>query len=148
MARTSLKLTSDGYKRVDKARQSRGWNKTSPDWKQQCGISQSTLSRFLNKKPISLQNFISVCKAVGIEDWQSIADFERSIDSTIVLNHPTLSKKQILDITEPRYSLTITGIFTEQQRLQVDGIVTLLEKLLSNPYIIVQGKDNDNKSGG
>ncbi|BDA71703.1 hypothetical protein CAL7716_058690 [Calothrix sp. PCC 7716] len=145
MARTSLRLTSDGYERVDEARQSKGWNKTSSEWMQQCGISQSTLSRFLNKKRISLQNFIAACKAVGIDDWRSIAD----IDSTLVPNTDILSKKKPSETAEPRYSLTITGIFTENQRLQVDGIIALLEKLLINSsYIIVQGKDNDSKLGG
>jgi transcriptional regulator with XRE-family HTH domain len=143
MARTSPKLTSDGYERVDEARQSKGWNKTSPEWVQQCGISQSTLSRFLNQKRISLQNFIALCEAVGIDDWKSVAD----LDSTRVSNPDIFSKKKSSEIAEPRYCLTINGIFTENERFQVRGIIALLEKLLTNPYIIVQGKDNDSKLG-
>lgn len=71
----SVKASEEGLKRVDRARKRMGWSKTrSKTWWLQANVSQATLRRFW-KQPISLDGFISICKAVGIEDWQEIVDW-------------------------------------------------------------------------
>lgn len=39
------------------------------------GIAQSTVSHFLNGKPVDYANFIEICRGLG-QEWRDIADFE------------------------------------------------------------------------
>lgn len=145
MTRTTHRLTNEGLIKIDKARQLKGWNKTSKKWIDESMSSESTLKRFLRGDAISAENFIKLCQAVGIEDWHNLVDWEKDIDSTKVHVHQNLSSNEISETAKPRYSLTITGIFTEDQQLQIRGILIALKKLLSNSQIIIQGKDNGNE---
>jgi hypothetical protein len=71
----SVKASEAGLKRVNLARRRMGWTKTrSKVWWLEANVSQATLRRFW-KQSISLDGFISICKAVGIEDWQEIVDW-------------------------------------------------------------------------
>ncbi|BAZ18642.1 hypothetical protein NIES4071_105270 (plasmid) [Calothrix sp. NIES-4071] len=114
--------------------------------------SESTLKKFLRGDAISAEHFIKLCQVVGIEDWYKLVDWDKNIatDSTKVPKNLTLSTNQISEITKPQSSLTITGIFTEDEQLQINGILVALKKLLSNSQIIIKGKDKDNEdeSGG
>lgn len=42
-------------------------------------ISQSTVSNFLNGKPVDYLNFIEICRVLGL-DWQAVADLEPSTE--------------------------------------------------------------------
>jgi transcriptional regulator with XRE-family HTH domain len=44
------------------------------------GIAQSTVSHFLNGKPVDYANFIEICRGLG-QEWRDIADFEDKCDS-------------------------------------------------------------------
>ena len=71
----SVKASDDGLQRVDRARRRMGWTKTrSKRWWLDANVAQATLRRFW-KQRISLDGFIAICKAVGIEDWQEIVDW-------------------------------------------------------------------------
>lgn len=72
----SLRASTAGLALVDKARQRRGWTKTSTAcWWQDAHTSKATLRRFWQKERIQRQIFIALCAAVGIEDWQAIVDW-------------------------------------------------------------------------
>ncbi|BDA71702.1 hypothetical protein CAL7716_058680 [Calothrix sp. PCC 7716] len=108
---------------------------------------EPTLKKFLKGDAISVDHFIKLCQLVGIEDWCKLVDGDKDIatDSTRVSNHVRLSANQISEIAKPQSSLTITGIFTEDEQLQITGILIALKELLSRSQIIIQGKDKDNE---
>lgn len=71
----SIQATKEGLKIVDQKRTVKGWTKTTITWLDEAGkIGKSTLERFWQGKPIRQENFVAICKAVGIDDWKSIAD--------------------------------------------------------------------------
>jgi predicted NACHT family NTPase len=70
-------VSEEGLKIFEQARIANGLNKTvggkeSPWFK--LGIGKSTLDRFRKRKAIKHENFIAICKAAGIDDWEKIAD--------------------------------------------------------------------------
>lgn len=78
----SLKASPAGLIIVDKARQRRGWTKTSTAcWWQDAHTSKATLRRFWQGERIQRDIFIAICQAVGISDWSEIADLS-DIDLT------------------------------------------------------------------
>ncbi|WP_427159724.1 NB-ARC domain-containing protein [Aliinostoc sp. HNIBRCY26] len=71
----SLKASKTGLEIVDKARKRLGWTKTSTArWWQDAHTSRATLRRFWQGDRIQQEIFIAICQAVGIKDWQSIAE--------------------------------------------------------------------------
>lgn len=72
----SLKASTAGLTIVDKARQRLGWTKTSTArWWQDAHTSKATLRRFWQGERIQRDIFIAICQAVGISEWEAIADF-------------------------------------------------------------------------
>ncbi len=72
----SIQASETGLQQVDAARRKKGWTKRASAWCDAAGkISASTLDRFWAKKPISQEYFVAICQAVGIDDWEAIADF-------------------------------------------------------------------------
>ncbi|MEC4805108.1 MAG: NB-ARC domain-containing protein [Jaaginema sp. PMC 1079.18] len=78
----TLKASKQGLAQVDRARQRQGWTKTrTPAWWDAAYTTQATLKRFWRGIAIQRENFIAICQAVGIEDWQQIAEFaEAEVD--------------------------------------------------------------------
>ncbi|HBB31865.1 MAG TPA: LuxR family transcriptional regulator [Cyanobacteria bacterium UBA8803] len=77
----SLKASAQGLEIVDRARKRMGWTKTrTVTWWQTANTSQATLKRFWRGLAIQQENFIDICKAVGLDSWQGIA--ERTTDGT------------------------------------------------------------------
>jgi WD40 repeat protein len=70
----AIKASAIGLEVVDRARQLKGWNKTGVPWQVAADVSRSTLDRFWMQKPIKQQNFVAICVAVGVTDWQQVAD--------------------------------------------------------------------------
>jgi tetratricopeptide (TPR) repeat protein len=70
----TVRASEVGLQRVDQARRKKQWNKYEEAWYDLANTSASTLKRFWSKKPIQADIFESICKAVGIEDWEEIAD--------------------------------------------------------------------------
>jgi transcriptional regulator with XRE-family HTH domain len=48
------------------------------------GMAQSTVSHFLNGKPVDYANFIEICRGLG-QEWRDIADFEANSEPEEVL---------------------------------------------------------------
>jgi hypothetical protein len=141
MTRTTYKLSNEGVIKVDKARQLKGWNKTSKVWAETGMSSESTLKRLLRGEAISADHFIRLCQAVGIEDWQGLVDWHNDKDSTRVPESHPLSNSETPETATPRYSLTVTGIFTEDQKLQIEGLLEVLGKLISKSEIFIKRQE-------
>ena len=71
---SSLVASEQGLEIVDRARRKRGWNKDAPAWFDAASVSRSTLKRFWRPEFIRQENFIAICKAVGIDNWEEIVD--------------------------------------------------------------------------
>lgn len=73
----SIKASQQGLERVDRARHRKGWTKTrTMAWWQDALTSQATLRRFWRGIPIERGSFAAICHAVGISDWEAIADLD------------------------------------------------------------------------
>ncbi|HEY9851346.1 MAG TPA: NB-ARC domain-containing protein [Leptolyngbyaceae cyanobacterium] len=71
----SLSASTEGLAQVDRSRQRLGWTKTSTArWWQDAHTSRATLRRFWQGERIQREIFIAICQAVGISNWESIAD--------------------------------------------------------------------------
>ncbi|MBG1259902.1 protein kinase domain-containing protein [Nostoc commune] len=79
---TSVKASEEGISVINQARIKKGWNKTEPALSQITGVSASTLKRFWVRESIQQKNFIEICKAFDIQDWEKIVDWktEDSVD--------------------------------------------------------------------
>ncbi len=71
---TSLVALQSGLETVDRARRLKGYTKADIDWQVNAEVSRTTLDRFWARKPIRHQNFVAICRAVGIDDWEQVAD--------------------------------------------------------------------------
>jgi len=88
----SLSASTEGLTIVDRARKRRGWTKTSTAcWWEDAHTSRATLRRFWRGERIQQDAFISICEAVGISDWQAIAQLPESLNS----NEPELQSPLI-----------------------------------------------------
>jgi Cdc6-related protein, AAA superfamily ATPase len=77
----SLRASQHGLEIVDRARRKKGWTKNEEAWWGLALSSQATLKRFWRRQPIKQDAFISLCQAIGIENWEEIAE-ENSIQQT------------------------------------------------------------------
>lgn len=65
----------EGLAVADRARKRLGWTKTSTArWWQDAHTSRATLRRFGHGDRIQRDIFIAICAAVGISDWEAIAE--------------------------------------------------------------------------
>jgi WD40 repeat protein len=63
-----------GLEIVDRARKQKGYNKTNAvNWLEAAAVSRSSLDKFWARKPITHENFVGICAAVGV-DWQTVVD--------------------------------------------------------------------------
>ncbi|ESA35663.1 nb-arc domain protein [Leptolyngbya sp. Heron Island J] len=71
----SVRASEQGLAIANQARQRRGWTKTSTArWWQDAHTSRATLRRFWRGERIQQDAFIAICQAVGLDDWQTIAE--------------------------------------------------------------------------
>lgn len=69
-----LRASEEGLKIIDMVRRNLGWNKTEDTWCVAALVSTATLKRFWAKIGIRRENFINICQAVEIENWEYIAE--------------------------------------------------------------------------
>jgi predicted NACHT family NTPase len=72
----TLAASEEGLKIFEQARTAKGWNKTvgkNSPWSEH-HITKATLERFHKRELIKHENFVAICLAVGIDDWEKIAD--------------------------------------------------------------------------
>lgn len=71
----SVRASLEGLAIADRARQRRGWTKTSTArWWQEANTSRATLRRFWQGDRIQKEIFIAICETVGISKWEAIAE--------------------------------------------------------------------------
>lgn len=138
MTKSSYQLSQEGLQEIEQARKRKGWNRTDPDWFEKARVSESTLKRFFRGERISPNNFIRICKAIDIQDWQRLAGLAEDDIS--------ISKLSEAQATQLQYGLTVSGVFTEEQKLQVDSILEALKNLLLNPQIVIKSQNGIDKS--
>jgi tetratricopeptide (TPR) repeat protein len=73
-----INASREGLEKIETARLKKGWGPQEQAWYNLALTSLSVLKRFRSGTRIELPNFIALCQVVGIEDWQSIADFSFS----------------------------------------------------------------------
>ena len=69
-----IRASEEGLKIIDMVRRNLGWNKTEDTWCLAALVSTATLKRFWARIGIRRENFINICKAVEIENWEYIAE--------------------------------------------------------------------------
>ncbi|NEQ95276.1 MAG: NACHT domain-containing protein [Cyanothece sp. SIO2G6] len=71
----TLNASTQGLAIANQARLRKGWTKTSTArWWQDAHTSRATLRRFWRGERIQRDAFIAICDAVGISDWQRVAE--------------------------------------------------------------------------
>ncbi|WP_190677675.1 hypothetical protein [Nostoc sp. FACHB-190] len=110
--------------------------------------SASTLKRFLHGERISAEHFIDLCKAVGIEDWQKVVDWEDN-DSTRV---PQLMQERLstqkqktlspdVDSATTRYRLAVSAVFDAADLEEIEITINHLLKLMTRGTVTLQTQD-------
>lgn len=90
----------------------KGWTKTrTPTWWLTAHTSQATLRRFWRGLPILRENFIEICAAVGVSDWQAIV-----FDAP--LHQPADSKTGQIDWGEAPEIISFYGRTAELTQLE------------------------------
>lgn len=69
------------------------------------GISQATVSNFLNGKPVDYSYFIEICLKLGLE-WQDIADLEAPIEEEETPSPVTTPQRNTVEFPEGRVKIT------------------------------------------
>ncbi|GGA02642.1 hypothetical protein [Okeania sp. KiyG1] len=146
---SSIKLNKEGIEMIDTARKKKGWNKIEWQWWAKAYVSESTLKRFISGKPVSVKNFQSLCKVVGIEDWQSLVDWESS-DSTTVAQFSEELIDTSLTENKPlsKGGIGVTGVFTSEKKLEVEMALERLRELLMECKIVVKSPQEANSNYG
>ncbi len=70
----ALRVSEQGLKLVDQARRKKGWTKIADAWLRAAETSPSTLKRFWRGMPIARENFIAICQALGLDNWEEIVE--------------------------------------------------------------------------
>lgn len=102
----TLKASKQGLAIVDQARRRRGWTKTrTPAWWDAAYTTQATLKRFWRGIAIQRENFIAICQAVGIGNWEAIADSNTLAEPYILPDSPATPPLLNLDNLESQQKL-------------------------------------------
>jgi hypothetical protein len=104
---------------------------------EQLSIAQSTVSNFLNGKPVDYVNFVELCQVLG-QEWQDLADLGNQ-SASIVVNH---SVTQIL--IHASFTLVPLAVQLQQALLKlgqtvcsIDTKVPSLEVLKQTNYLLL-----------
>lgn len=92
----TLKIDKRGLEIIDRARVRRGWTALALAWCEEANVSLSTLKRFRERRAIQKDSFISICQAVGVQDWQRVVAVSES-DMSVVRRHYRQSKRVIAE---------------------------------------------------
>jgi len=107
-----IRASARGLEIVDGARKKKGWTKTmTVTWWQNALTTQATLKRFWRREAIREENFINICKAVGLHNWHQVADIS-------VLEEPEAPQMAIIDWGEAPDVYAFYGRQQEQETLK------------------------------
>jgi WD40 repeat protein len=77
----ALKASAQGLELIDQARKRKGWNRQSVSWSDAALTSVACLKQFWRGERIQPDTFIRICAAVGLTDWQAIAESSTAADT-------------------------------------------------------------------
>jgi hypothetical protein len=112
----SLRASEPGLILIDQARRQRGWQKQASAWFQAALTSQATLKRFWQREPIHRESFIEICRAVGIHEWQQIA--EQTIAEQTIAEQTIAEQTPVLPPQDLRGMPVITTLYGREDLLQ------------------------------
>jgi tetratricopeptide (TPR) repeat protein len=75
----TIALTLSGKATIETARKRKGWKATESAWYGLANTTQATLKRFRAGNKIDHGVFVALCVAVGVDDWESVADLNEPI---------------------------------------------------------------------
>ena len=91
---STVKLSVKGLDLVDAARRKKGWTKASQTWADLAITSKATLKRFWAGIAIKTETFQGICIAVGVEDWEKVADLVQPNESDETRNADSKKSKK------------------------------------------------------
>ncbi len=68
------KASAQGLQQIEEARKQKQWKCQDARWYMAAAVSVAVLKRFRAGKSVGKDAFIAICKAVGIDNWQTIVD--------------------------------------------------------------------------
>ena len=157
-----VKLSDEGKILADKARKQAGFTNKQKLYKDKGdglpnGLSLGTVKRFWRQESISIDSFIIICKAIKIDDWCSLIDWEndtkkwKKAELKDELNH-------LKDVERPKASNAIAeardkGDLSENAEYdaakEAQGMLEMriskLEETLSNARVIDESQLDNSK---
>jgi hypothetical protein len=124
---SSLRASEEGLKIVDLARKKKGWTKTALTWSDTALVGQTALDKFWARRAIIQENFVSICQAVGVENWQDIV--EETQDN---------KGDQTSDV---RWLLELKGTIPDVDKPVVDALLLVLNRLSPDVSVKTQKVD-------
>lgn len=112
----TVKASVEGLERVDKARRKKGWAKSEQAWVDLARTSTATLKRFWVGVAIRSETFRDICTTVGVDDWESVIDFEET-------------GRQTTQTSSKRLSFEIEGSIAESDPAKLKEILAFLQKM-------------------
>lgn len=116
------------------------------EWHYAAYCSVPTIRRFLKRHSIRSEIFISICKAIGIEDWQSVAEpiastqrqkafaifgkVPEDLDAQGLVSHLEKFVTECVSTETPLGTFIVTGYFSEKDQKVVMLILKELESTL------------------
>jgi hypothetical protein len=103
---------------------------TQGTWAKSAYTSDSTIKRFWRGQPISVGNFISLFKAIGIEEWEQYVDWGDKDSAQFVSTFPFLPETDSASKLPPtKSSIFVIAIVSENQKLEIEALVAQLKSL-------------------
>jgi uncharacterized protein YjbI with pentapeptide repeats len=133
MAKT-IGASTNGLHIVDKARRKKMWKKSEKAWVELVPTSVATLRRFWAGLAIQAETFQGICEAVGVKDWELIADYERVYEKM----EDRKCRGGVIspdEVHQSRLSFAIKGSIDEIDKKKLDAIVILLQTLVGDTTI-------------
>jgi hypothetical protein len=128
----SLKASKAGLEIVDAARRKKGWTKTAAAWSDKALVGKAGLRRFWRRIPITQENFVRICQAVGVENWQEI------VDDTAPASAPTSASN---DQLEYQWEIQLQATIEDTVKEEIDQLVFRIQQLSANVMLKQQKID-------
>lgn len=124
----ALKASKKGLAIIDLARKKKGWTKIAVSWHENALVGQAALRKFWRRIPIMQDNFVSICQAVGVDNWEEI------VEATIPLADPQSS--------DLKWLLELRATLEEIDKPLIDKLVAQVQKCSPNAIVKTQKIDS------
>jgi hypothetical protein len=124
----ALKASKKGLGIIDLARKKKGWTKIAVPWRENALVGEAALRKFWRRIPIRQDNFVSICQAVGVDNWEEI------VEQTLPLEDSPSS--------ELKWLLELRATLEEIDKPLIDKLVAQIQKCSPNAIIKTQKLDS------